>query len=369
MMIKDLVLSNFRNYENCHISFSPQITVLVGDNAQGKTNILEAIYLLSTGRSHRSSDDQDLIKFDCDFALVKANIQNPSEIALKAVIHPKGKTLFIQNQALRRSSEFIGKLNAVLFSPTDLDLFDASPKARRRLIDVELGKINPFYMEKLSHYNKILKERNAYLKEGSIDYAYLEIMTQQLIDDQIDLIQLKAAFIKDLNAHIQGIFPKLSLSDVKPTVSYIGPVEFNENIKELLTEKYLKSLERDKQFKQTHVGVHRDDLSFELESMPLISIASQGQKRMVVIALKCALLEVVESLTNIRPILLLDDVFSELDAKRREALYQFLHDRSQTLITTTDLDDIRPWLKEKVLFYQVKDGGISERSDDYESKS
>lgn len=369
MIIKDLVLNNYRNYKTCHLKFSPQITVLVGDNAQGKTNILEAIYLLSTGRSHRTSNDQDLIRFDQDFGLVKANIQNPNEIVLKAVIHPKGKTLFVQNQALRKSSEFIGKLNAVLFSPSDLDLFDASPKARRRLIDVELGKINPFYMEKLSHYNKVLKERNAYLKEGKLDSAYLDVMTQQLIEDQIELIQLKKAFIEELNAHIQSIFPKLSLSDLSTKVNYVGPVDSFENLKEVLFEKYQKSLERDKQFRQTHVGVHRDDLRFELNHLPLSATASQGQKRMMVIALKCALLEVVESLTKIRPILLLDDVFSELDAKRREALYDFLHNRSQTLITTTDLDDIRPWLKEKVLFYQVKDGEISERSDDYESKS
>ena len=186
---------------------------------------------------------------------------------------------------------------------------------------------------------------------------------------KIDLIQLKRAFIDDLDAHIQLIFPKLSLTKISTKLNYIGPVETNENLKEILTEKYQKSLERDKQFKQTHVGVHRDDLKFELNQLPVSATASQGQKRMMVISLKCALLEVVEALTKIRPILLLDDVFSELDAKRREALYDFLHNRSQTLITTTDLDDIRPWLKEKVLFYQVKDGEISERSDENESKS
>ena len=366
MIIKHMVLSNYRNYINCSITFSPQITVLVGDNAQGKTNILEAIYLLSTARSHRTNQDQDLIRFDQDFASVKANIQNTNEFTLRAVVHPKGKTLFVQNQALRKSSEFIGKLNAIIFSPTDLDLFDTSPKARRRLIDVELGKINPFYIEKLSHYNKVLKERNAYLKEGRHDETYLEVMTSQLIDDQVDMIQLKAAFISDLNAHINLIFPKLSLSDLLVKLSYIGPVDLNGNIKENLVEKYKKSLERDKQFKQTHVGVHRDDIDFELNHHPLLSVASQGQKRLVVIALKCALLEVVETLTKTRPLLLLDDVFSELDAIRREALYDFLHNHSQTIITTTDLDDIRPWLKEKVLFYQVKNGEVSERSDDYE---
>ena len=206
----------------------------------------------------------------------------------------------------------------------------------------------------MSHYNKVLKERNAYLKEGQLDSAYLEVMTNQLIDDQIDLIQLKRAFVEELDAHIQMIFPKLSLSDFPTKLTYFGPVDLNENLKENLFEKYQKSLDRDKQFKQTHVGVHRDDLKFELNHLPLSATASQGQKRMIVIALKCALLEVVESLTSIRPILLLDDVFSELDAKRREALYQFLHDRSQTLITTTDLDDIRPWLKKKSCFIKLK---------------
>lgn len=361
MKLLQLALRNFRNYETLDLKIGSDITVFVGENAQGKTSILEAIYLLSTGRSHRVSDEQICIRHGQEFAQTKAWIESETEIQLKAVIHPKGKTLFYQNQPLKKSSEFIGKMNAIIFSPSDLELFDASPKARRRLVDVELGKINPFYMELLTRYLKILKERNAYLKEKGIEDAYLEVLTSQMIEVQVELIQLKAAFIERLDAKFEGFYQRLALSSQSLELGYSGPVDGFVDLKNKLIDKYQRSLERDKVFKMTHVGVHRDDLTFKLEGQVVQDVASQGQKRLVVIALKCALLEVVQDITGQRPILLLDDVFSELDAKRREALYKVLHQNTQTLITTTDIEDIDLWLKDKVLIYEVHQGTVTEK--------
>lgn len=361
MKLLQLVLRDFRNYESLDLKIGSDITVFVGENAQGKTSILEAIYLLSTGRSHRVAEEQVCIRHHHEFAQAKAWAETDHEFQLKAVIHSKGKTLFYQNQPLKKSSEFIGKMNAIIFSPSDLELFDASPKARRRLVDVELGKINPFYMELLSRYLKILKERNAYLKEKSGDDAYLEVLTSQMIELQVELIQLKNTFIERLDAKFGVLYQRLSLSTQELELGYSGPVEGFVDLKNKLSEKYQRSLERDKVFKLTHVGVHRDDLTFKLEGQMVQEVASQGQKRLVVIALKCALLEVVQEMTGQRPILLLDDVFSELDAKRRSALYEVLHQNTQTLITTTDIADIDLWLKDKVLIYEVNQGIVTKK--------
>lgn len=366
MKLERIVLKDFRNYEHCDLTIKNQIVVFFGDNAQGKTSLLEAIYVLSTGRSHRTSDERMCIRHQQELAMTKAWVQNPNEIQLKAVIHDKGKTLFYQNQPLTKVSEFIGKLNAIMFSPNDLELFDASPKERRRLIDVELGKIDPFYMERLSHYTKVLKERNAALKEFKVDETYLEVMTNQLIEDQCQLIPLKKAFIEKLSSHMEHIYPKLALEGLRVEMEYFGPLESYENLKEDLTQKYQKSLERDKSFKMTHVGIHRDDIALKMNSKNVVDIASQGQRRMVVIALKCALLDVVEEMCHERPILLLDDVFSELDAKRRQALFEVLEDRTQTFISTTDLDDIQVWLKDKVDIYEVNHGTLIERRSSHE---
>lgn len=361
MKLERIVLKDFRNYVHCDLTFKNPIIVFYGDNAQGKTSLLEAIYVLSTGRSHRTSDERMCIRHQHEIAMTKAWVHNQHEIQLKAVIFEKGKTLFYQNQPLTKVSEFIGKLNAIMFSPTDLELFDASPKERRRLIDVELGKINPFYMERLSHYTKILKERNAALKEFKTDETYIEVLTQQLIEDQVHLIPLKRAFIQNLSKHMSEIYPRLALQHHVVSMEYVGPLESEENLKEELTQKYQRSLERDRSFKLTHVGIHRDDIVLKLDDKNVMDIASQGQRRMVVIALKCALVEVVEEITHERPILLLDDVFSELDAKRRQALFEVLEGHTQTFISTTDLDDIQVWLKDKVELYEVKNGTICER--------
>lgn len=366
MKLRQLSLRDFRNYESLELSLSPDINVFVGENAQGKTSILESVYLLSTGRSHRITDEKACIRHNQEFGLCKALIEGNHSFQLKVVIHPKGKTLFYQNQPLKKSSEFIGKMNAVIFSPSDLELFDSSPKARRRLIDVELGKINPFYMESLSRYYKVLKDRNAYLKEKSIDHAYLEVLTRQMIAYQLDLIRLKRVFIESLNQKIEHVYQRLSLSADTVSIQYLGPVETSDDMKGLLEAKYSRSLERDKVFKMTHVGVHRDDLDFRIDGQVVQSVASQGQKRMFVIALKCALLEVIEEISGEKPILLLDDVFSELDSKRKKALYEILHRSTQTLITTTDVEDVALWLQDRVSIYEVHQGKVSERSSVHE---
>ena len=362
MTLKQIALKDFRNYKHVELALNPHITVFVGENAQGKTNLVEAIYLLSTGRSHRIADERICIRHQADLAICKGQLEKSASIDLKVVLHEKGKTLFFQNQPLKKSSEFIGKLNAVMFSPADMDLFESSPRARRRMIDIELGKINPLYMDRLLQYVKILKDRNAAFKQNNPDVTYIQVLTSALIEVQLDLIRLKRSFIMALNQHIEQYFQCLSIEKIPLRLLYKGPISEVENEKQALQEKYEKSLERDQIFKTTHIGVHRDDLVFLLNEHSVTEYASQGQKRMVIVALKCALIEVIEAMTGQKPILLLDDVFSELDAKRRRALFDVLHQNTQTCITTTDLNELDLWISENVTIYDVSQGQVSERS-------
>jgi len=361
MKIRSLTLRDFRNIASLSVSFHESITVLVGDNAQGKTNLLEGIYFLSTGRSHRVNDEQVCIRHGQETALIKGVIENHAPFELKVVLHPQGKSLFYQQTALKRSSEFIGKMNAVLFSPSDMELFDASPKARRRFMDTELGKIDPLYVDLLSKTMKLLKDRNNILKEKDIDETYLEVVTERMIGYQVQLIRLRSAFIQQINASLNKYFKQLSLSDDLIRIDYLGALPDSETLEEQLREKYARHLERDRIMKVTSIGIHRDDLAFTMNDVPVSDLASQGQRRMIVIALKCALLEVIEAAIGEKPILLLDDVFSELDSVRRKALFQTLHQNTQTVISTTDLEHVREWLSEAVTIYEVSAGKIRER--------
>jgi len=361
MKIRTLTLRDFRNIAALSVSFHESITVLVGDNAQGKTNLLEAIYFLSTGRSHRVNDERICIRNGQETALIKGVIEGNAPFELKVVLHQEGKSLFYQQTALRKASEFIGKMNAVLFSPGDMELFDASPKARRRFMDTELGKINPVYVDLLTKTMKLLKDRNNILKEKVIDEAYLEVVTERMIGYQVQLIRLRTVFIGQVNASLDKYFKQLSLSDDSIRIDYQGVVPDSDQSESLLREKYARHTERDKALRVTGIGIHRDDLAFTMDGVPVSDLASQGQRRMIVIALKCALLDVIEAAIGEKPILLLDDVFSELDALRRKALFKTLHQNTQTVISTTDLEHVSEWLSEAVTIYEVSAGKIRER--------
>jgi len=362
MRITSLTLRNFRNYPSCSLILPEGVTLFLGSNAQGKTNLLEAIYLLSTTRSHRVYDESQCIRRGENTANLGIQVEEDgAHFMLGMILHPEGKTLTFQKQALKKTSEFIGKLNAVLFSPADMDLFETSPRERRKLMDVEMGKISGPYLIHLNRYQKVLKERNAYLKEKQIDLSYLEVLTKQCIDSQIDIIKLRHRFIDDLNEHLQEYFRKISVSDVKVGANYKAPVEGNEEIEKQLIEKFIKNSERDLVLRQTHCGVHRDDIEFTMEGVPVETFASQGQKRVMVLAIKCALIAMIEKRTHRKPVLLLDDVLSELDAIRRKALFTALDPTLQTLITTTDLEDVKEWVRAKAVVYEVENGRISER--------
>lgn len=343
MYLESIKLRNYRNYVSEKAALKNGMNVLIGDNGAGKTNLLEAVFLLSTTRSHRNDDDRELIMFDHDFASIEALLRKsggPEQLSM--VIHRSGKTLMVNSLPLKKNSEFIGRLNAVLFSPKNMDLFDNSPRYRRRLIDIELGKLFPAYMYSLNSYLKCLKERNTYLK-GQIDEVMLETYTELLIKPQGEVIRERQRFVDRINEQLSHYYSTINGEQAEVLIKYHAAIEerYDEAVMtEQLQQMYDGNRERDLLLKQTNGGIHRDDYEFFMDGREVASYCSQGQKRMVLLALKLSVMKIISQLQGEYPILLLDDVFSELDMTRKQNLVNLLPDGIQTVITATDLSEL-----------------------------
>lgn len=359
MYIESVRLKKFRNYSDQTFQLKNGMNLILGENGIGKTNLLESIYLLSTTRSHRNDDEKDMISFGEEFASVEAvSISKNGRDRLNIILHKKGKTLSLNGNMIKRNSEFIGKVNAVIFSPSEMNLFDDSPRERRRLIDMEIGKLSTGYMYNLSNYLKNLKQRNAYLKQGN-DKVMLETYTEMIYDPQIKIIKERDSFINALNAYLSYFYSEISgnQNELKMIYkSFIREKSDENKMKEEIKDTYDRLLERDIALKQTNIGIHREDYEFYLNNLNVAKYCSQGQKRMVILALKLSLVQIIYQIKREYPILLLDDVFSELDSNHRVCLLRLLPNSIQTIITTTDLREVSSVKKENINIINITKG-------------
>lgn len=360
MKINTLSLSQYRNYTSFTGQFRDGLNVIVGQNGQGKTNLLESIYFLSTLRSFRTTQDKDLIQFDEDYFRINAEIfQQDSLQKYQLVVLKTGKSIKVNNTILKKSSDYLGLVNCVLFSPQDLSFFSDSPKVRRKFLDIESTKLSKKVLTHLNNYYKVLKERNALLKQTHVDEALLDILTQQLIDDMFVIVNYRSKLIEFLNQRTHELFNKISHKD--HLIEFKYQTEINETdeqlFKELMLNKMNQNKSRDILFKMTHSGAHRDDLVTLMDSIDINSIASQGQKRLVLLAMKLALIEFIVLELNEPPILLLDDVFSELDSEHQQRFIDFCPQSIQTIITTTSVLD----LKQEMTIFEIKNGQLETR--------
>lgn len=364
MQIAQFRCRNFRNYSECRLKLDPGINVFLGRNAQGKTNLLEGMFFLSTTRSHRVHEDALMIKEGEDFSNLECLVSGESEQKLSAVIHRKGKTLMINRNSCKKSSDFIGLLNVILFSPTDLNLFDESPRLRRKCMDIEIGKVSKSYTRCLSNYTHLLKERNSVLKRSDLDEAYLEVLDSQLVEQEAEIIIQRNEFIEMLNHYLSEFYYQLSESSQHISIRYLPLVEIEEKEKmqSALKEKMQRNRQRDQFLQMTSIGIHRDDFTFMIEDHPVSEIASQGQRRMILLAMKLSLIKYVLQKTQKLPVLLLDDVLSELDQEKRVNLLRCLPENCQTIITTTDLDDCNG-LDRKITVFDVNSGIVVRKGD------
>lgn len=362
MMLSSISLYHYRNYDQVSVSFPDGIQLLSGKNAQGKTNILEAILYLSTTRSHRTKDDQDLMMQGSDAFFIKADIQKENRKEdLKIAVNEKGKNLFIYQNPIIKVSDFIGEFNAVMFCPDDMMLFQASPRVRRRFVDMELSKVSKKYMNTLNNAQKLLKERNSYLKQSRINDEFLEVLTQQLIEASIIIIKQRFFFLQRLLKSCSPFYEQLAQDGTRLEVDYSScvPYQSDEGMREELKKRYEKDLEREKLLKQTLHGIHKEDFVFKLNGHEMSAYASQGQKRSALLAMKIGMVYMIQDIIHEYPVLLLDDVFSELDESRKMKLLKFLPESVQIFITTTDqleLSEIKN--RRKVTLWNVEHGTI-----------
>lgn len=336
MIVKKLQLINFRNYEKEEISFDPGINVITGDNAQGKTNLLESLIYLSLTRSYRIHEDKELIMHGKEYARISCIYEDDREKRIEAIISSNGKNLLVNKVPMKKSSEFIGLLNTVLFSPDDLSIFKDSPRTRRRLVDQEITKVSSQYLGALTRYQNLLKNRNSILKEFHPDENYLNIIDNQIIQEELFIIKERNDFINHINRNMVQIYQTLSNDDNVVQISYLSCADVND-LENNLKAMYEISRKKDLESHVTTTGIHREDILFCMNDKNLIYTASQGQKRMTMLAFKISLLSYIEEKIHKKPILLLDDVLSELDQIRQQKLIEMVQGPYQCLITSTDI--------------------------------
>ena len=345
MIIKSLELSDFRNYENLKIDFSSGTNILYGDNAQGKTNILEAIFMSATTKSHKGSKDKEIIRFGKDEAHIRT-ILDRDNAEYRVDMHlrsSKTKGIAIDGQKIKRASDLIGKLNVVFFSPEDLSIIKNGPSERRRFMDMELCQLDQVYLNSLSKYNKLVVERNKVLKDlfdHPENSVLLDVQDKQLCEYGSVIIKTREKFIGDLNEIIRPIHNKLTGGKEDLSIYYEPNVDAADFEKKLSS-----SRQRDIYAKQTTVGPHKDDFSFivkrnsdKSEKIDIRKYGSQGQQRTASLSLKLSEIEIVKKAKKENPVLLLDDVLSELDSNRQNYLLNTIGD-IQTIITCTGLDE------------------------------
>ncbi len=358
MIVRKIRLRNFRNYEDTEVLLHPGMNLLTGENAQGKTNLLESLVFLSLTRSHRTRNDRLLIRNGCQFAQIECDFEDESEKSIGVIIHQEGKTLLFKKQPVKKSSEFIGMLNVILFSPDDMGIFTDAPRERRRILNQEITKISPSYLHALSLYQGLLKERNAMLKTEDPDIRYLDVLEEQMIRCSADIIRERRSFVASMNQYMPDIYRKISGSENVSGIHYISVADEEDDIEEALRLMYMNSRLHDLENGVTGSGVHREDIEFILDDSNVVFRASQGQKRITLLAFKLALMNFAKERSGRVPVLLLDDVLSELDRTRQERLIRMIMNSCQCVITAVEYPS---FLKGSgVKEFRIRDGKVTE---------
>ncbi|MCF7925668.1 MAG: DNA replication/repair protein RecF [Candidatus Izimaplasma sp.] len=363
MKLKQLELIQFRNYTNFYQAVTSNKIIFVGDNAQGKTSLLEALNVLAFTKSHKTNKDQDVIQIGSEYAKINGLIDfNDKEVSLSVIVSKTGKKAKYNGIEMERLSEYIGSLNVVFFAPEDLELIKGNPKTRRRFLNVEIGQQSSAYMQALKQYQTILKERNTVLKtlqeKASEDYLLLDVITEQLIDYLTILVEKRTVFLKNIQIDANRYYQLLANSNDQLTIRYVP------SLKNAFEKSYRAKYKYDIITGTTNLGAHRDEVEFLINGHEAKTHASQGEQRTYVLAVKLAIIDSIYHATESYPILLLDDVLSELDAQRQNKLFDVIPKEIQTFITTTDLKHIKLEATTHVEIFVIKEGTIKELKQD-----
>ena len=363
LKLKKLYLKNYRNYDELILDFNDNLNIIIGDNAQGKTNLLESIYVLAVTKSFLSINDKNLIMFDSRYSLVKGSLNNNTSFdELEVLISEAGKIVKINKKEIKKLSDYISKLNVIIFSSDSIRIFKDSPMSRRKYFNIQISQINKIYLSNLSNYNLLLRQRNEFLKIIDIhkknDMDYLDVLDEKYINLSLNIYDYRKKYIDLVNKYIDNIF--YSITGIKEL-----KLVYSSNIdgfdKDLFKDKLRSNLNREIQYKSTFLGPNRDDYFFELGGKNLSLYGSQGQIRSAVFALKLAEVKLFTDVLSDTPILLLDDIFSELDITKRNNIVKYLSNEVQTIVTTTDIESIEEKIRKKANVYKIKNGKIISR--------
>ncbi|MBL3647337.1 DNA replication/repair protein RecF [Bacillus vallismortis] len=368
MYIQNLELTSYRNYDHAELQFENKVNVIIGENAQGKTNLMEAIYVLSMAKSHRTSNDKELIRWDKDYAKIEGRVMKQNgAIPMQLVISKKGKKGKVNHIEQQKLSQYVGALNTIMFAPEDLNLVKGSPQVRRRFLDMEIGQVSPVYLHDLSLYQKILSQRNHFLKQlqtrKQTDRTMLDVLTDQLVEVASKVVVKRLQFTAQLEKWAQPIHTGISRGLEELTLKYSTALEVSDpkdlsKIGDSYQEAFSKLREKEIERGVTLSGPHRDDVLFYVNGRDVQTYGSQGQQRTTALSLKLAEIDLIHEEIGEYPILLLDDVLSELDDYRQSHLLHTIQGRVQTFVTTTSVDGIDHETLRQAGMFRVQNGAL-----------
>ncbi|MDA9471110.1 DNA replication/repair protein RecF [Enterococcus sp. 5H] len=369
MRLNEISVQHYRNYDKLTLDFPKTLNIFLGENAQGKTNLLESIYVLAMTRSHRTSNEKELVHWDSDSAKISGVVEKKTgTVPLEIIISNKGRKTKVNHIEQKRLSSYIGQLNVILFAPEDLSLVKGSPQLRRKFIDMELGQVNPIYLYDLVQYQSVLKQRNQYLKQlaekKQSDLVYLDILTEQLAEFGGKVLFARLEFIKKLEHWANLLHKKISHEKEELSIDYFSSIPLDkenfslEEIQKQLQESLFANRKRELFKANTFLGPHRDDLIFNVNGQNVQTYGSQGQQRTTALSVKLAEIDLMYSETGEYPVLLLDDVMSELDNERQLHLLETIEGKVQTFLTTTSLDHLNNKLTVEPDIFNVHQGEI-----------
>lgn len=371
MILTKINLVNFRNYSKCNIKFNSKVNIFIGNNAQGKTNILESVYVLALTKSYRTNYDDILKKKGSDSYKIKGEVKIGKYFKdLSISVLNSDKKVFVNDTNIKKISDYVSNLNVILFSPEDVETIKGSPSLRRDLLNIEISQLQKQYIKNYNEYNKILKMRNDYLKliytNGISDIRYLDVLTENLVDRAAYIYKERMDFINKINLNISIIYKDLTKTD-DLKIQYETNIDIVdksiEQIKQMLKEKYKHNQNRELIAGMTLYGPHRDDFHFLINNNDIKTFGSQGQQKMAMIAFKLAEIPIFEEITNTKPILLLDDIFSELDKTKRNRLVEYINNGIQVIVTSNDTVGINKKLLENAKIFKIDNGKIIDKGD------
>lgn len=365
MIIKNIKLKNFRNYENLDFVLNNRLNIIIGNNAQGKTNILESIYFLSLTKSFFAVNDKVVIKKNCLYARIDGVItSNNGCNNLSILVNNYGKYLKIGNKEIKKSSDYLGYLKVILFSPDNIRLLKEGPSIRRRFLNIEISQLSKRYILILNQFNDLLKQRNEYLKNirnSLMDKDYMLILNQKFAELAYQIYNFRNDFIVEINKRIKDIYKSIiNIDNIE--IKYITDVKLNDKeimineIKDRLDKNYDKEI----LYGNTLIGPQRDDFSILLNGNDISSYGSQGQMRIAILSVKLSEIDIIFNKFGEYPVILLDDIFSELDVDKRNKLIKYLNCDRQVIITTTDIENINEELVNNAKLFKIDNGKVIE---------